>query len=294
VTLFIQTLILGVLVGGVYALMSSGFTLVFGVMKMINLAHASMIVLAAFLTWWTWDHTGIDPLLIGVAVTPVMYGLGWLLYKAVISRVHHIDHELTMVASFGVAIAAGGVMSLIWGPEARAATPAYFARSFEVGPLVVPRAQLYACAGALVLLAALFALLRATFLGRAIRACSSDRDGAALMGIDVERTMAQMFAIGAATTGFGGAALSVLYQFVPDSHYVWIGRILCVVILGGLGSFLGAGLGGTVLGLGEALTSSYIDTRWATAVPYLLIIVILLVRPQGLLGGRTRVDGALA
>ena len=98
--------------------------------------------------------------------------------------------------------------------------------------------------------------------------------------------MAQMFAIGAATTGFGGAALSVLYQFVPDSHYVWIGRILCVVILGGLGSFVGAGLGGALLGLGEALTATYIDTQWATTVPYVLIIAILLTRPQGLLGGR--------
>jgi len=86
----------------------------------------------------------------------------------------------------------------------------------------------------------------------------------------------------------------VLYQFVPDSHYVWIGRILCVVILGGLGSFLGAGLGAAILGVSEALTSSYVDARWATAVPYILIIVILLVRPQGLLGGRVRTDAVTA
>ena len=91
----------------------------------------------------------------------------------------------------------------------------------------------------MLLLASLYAMLRGTFLGRAIRACSANRDSAALVGIDVERTMSQMFAIGAATTAFAGASLSVLYQFVPDSHYVWIGRILCVVILGGLGSFAG-------------------------------------------------------
>lgn len=293
-TLFIQTLILGLLVGGVYALMSSGFTLVFGVMKMINLAHAAMIVLAAFLTWWVWDNTGLDPLLVGVLITPAMYGVGWVLYKLVIARVHNVDHELTMVASFGVAVAAGGVMSLVWGTEARAATPSYFNTSFQVGSLVVPRAQLYACLGALVMLALLLALLRGTFMGKAIRASSNNRDSAALVGVDVERTTAQMFAIGAATTGFGGASLAVLYQFVPDSHYVWIGRILCVVILGGLGSFLGAGLGGAILGLGESLTVSYVDTQWASAVPYVLIIAILVLRPQGLLGGRTRADGALA
>jgi len=294
VTLLLQTLILGLLAGGVYALMSSGFTLVFGVMKVINLAHGAMIVVAAFLTWWLWDRTGIDPLLIGVCLSPVMAGIGWLLYKTVIARVQRVDWELTLVASFGVAVAAGGVMALIWGAEGHAATPSYVTASFELGSLVVPEAQLYACVGAVVLLAALYALLRGTFLGRAIRASSANRDSAALVGITVERTMAAMFAIGAATTGFAGAALSVLYQFVPDSHYVWIGRILCVVILGGLGSFLGAGLGAGILGVSEALTSSYVDARWATAVPYVLIIVILLVRPQGLLGGRVRADGVAA
>lgn len=293
-TLLAQTVILGLLVGGVYALMSSGFSLVFGVMRIINLAHGAMIVLAAFLTWWVWDRTGLDPLLVGVVITPVMYGVGWILYRLVIARVHRIDHELAMVASFGVAIAAGGVMSLIWGTEVRSATPDYFNQSYELGALVVPRAQLYAFVGALAILGALYAMLRGTFLGRAIRACSTNRDSAALVGVDVERTMAQMFAIGAATTGFGGAALSVIYQFVPDSHYVWIGRILCVVILGGLGSLLGAALGAAILGLGEALTSSYVDTRWATAVPYVLIIAILLIRPQGLLGSRIRSDGVQA
>lgn len=289
-TLLLQTIVLGLLVGGVYALMSSGLSLVFGVMRIINLSHGAMVVLAAFLTWWVWDRTGLDPLLVGVLVTPVMYAVGWLLYKGVIGRVHRVDDGLAMVASFGLAVAAGGVMSLIWGTEVRSATPSYFNESFEIGSLAVPKAQLYAFAGAVVMLAGLVALLRGTFLGRAIRACANNRDSAALTGINVERTMAQMFAIGAATTGFGGAALAVIYQFVPDSHYVWIGRVLCVVILGGLGSLLGAGIGAAILGLGEAMTASYVDVRWATAVPYVLIIVILLVRPEGILGERARAD----
>ncbi len=291
-TQLIQTLVLGLLVGGVYALMSSGFTLVFGVMRIINLAHAAMIVLAAFLTWWVWDRTGIDPLLLGVLATPIMYGVGWVFYRAIIARVHRIDHELAMVASFGAAIAAGGVMALIWGTDLHLATPEYFNRSFTIGPIVVPQAQLYACLGAIVLLLALYALLRGTYAGRAIRACSVNRDSAELVGINVERTMAQMFAIGAGTTAFAGAAMSVIYQFFPEAHFVWIGRILCVVILGGLGSLLGAALGAAILGVGEALTASYLDTQWATTVPYILIIAILIVRPQGLLGSTQRADGA--
>ncbi|SDK57110.1 amino acid/amide ABC transporter membrane protein 1, HAAT family [Nocardioides sp. YR527] len=293
-TLLVQTLILGLLIGGIYALMSSGFTLVFGVMKIINLAHAAMIVLAAFFTWWVWDLTGIDPLLLGVVATPVMYGFGWVLYKTVIARVHRADHELAMVASFAVAIAASGVMSLVWGTELRAATPSYFNTSLEIGSIVVPHAQLYACGGAVALLLGLYVLLRRTFIGRAIKACAENRDSAELVGINVERTMAQMFAIGAATTGFGGAALSVIYQFFPESHFVWIGRILCVVILGGLGSLAGAALGAAVLGVGETITAIYIDTQWATTVPYILIIAILVLRPQGLLGERMRADGAHA
>jgi len=287
-TLLLQTLIFGVLTGGVYALMASGFTLIFGVMRVINLSHGALLILAAYLTWWVWDRTAIDPLLLGTGVSVVMYGVGWLLYKTVIARVQRIDPELTLVASFAFAIAAAGVIALVAGTEARAATPSYFNTSFHVGELVVPRAQLYACVGALAILGGLYALLHGTALGRGIRACATSRTGAELVGIDVERSMSQMFAIGCATTGFGGAALAVLYQFVPDSHYVWIGRILCVVVLGGLGSFAGAALGAAVLGIGEAMTAAYWDSRWITAVPYMLIIVILILRPQGILGARLR------
>ena len=293
-TLLAQTLIFGVLTGGVYALMSSGFTLIFGVMRVINLAHGVLLILAAFLTWWVWDRTGIDPLLLGVGVSAVMYGVGWLYYRAVIARVQRIDPELTLVASFAAAVAAAGAIALVAGTDARAATPGYFNTSFHLGEVVVPRAQLYACAGAVVLLGGLYALLHRTALGRGIRACATSRDGAELVGIDVERTMAQMFAIGCATTGFGGAALAVLYQFVPDSHYVWIGRVLCVVVIGGLGSLGGAALGAVVLGVGEALTAAYWDSRWTTSVPYLLIIAVLVLRPQGLLGVRSRAEGAVA
>lgn len=293
-TLLIQTAILGLLAGGVYALMSSGFTLVFGVMRVMNLSHAALVIVAAFLSWWIWDTSGLDPLLAGLVVTPVMYAVGWLIYKTVVARVHRVDPELALVASFGVAVATEGVLALVWGTSSRTSTPSYFNASFDLGDVVVPKAQLYAAAGAVAMLGLLVALLRGTFVGRAIRACATNREGALLVGIDVERTQAQMFAIGAATTGFGGGALSVLYQFVPDSQDIWIGRILCVVILGGLGSLWGAGLGAAVLGLGEAFTASYIDTRWATAVPYFLIIAILVLRPQGLLGRRTRADAATA
>lgn len=293
-TLLLQTLIFGVLIGGVYALMSSGFTLIFGVMQVINLAHGALLILGAYLSWWMWRHTGVDPLLLGVGTSVIMYGVGWLLHKAVVSRVQRIDPGLTLVASFAVAIAGEGVIALVWGTSRHSATPSYFNTSYHLGSLIVPKAQLYACLGAIALLGLLFALLHGTFLGRSIRACATSRDGAALVGIDVDRCMTQMFAIGTATTGFGGAALAVLYQFIPDSQDVWIGRVLCIVVLGGLGSLGGAAAGAVLLGLAESMTSAYWDTRWTTAVPYMLIIAILLVRPQGIFGSTLRREGAPA
>jgi branched-chain amino acid transport system permease protein len=294
VTLLLQTLIFGCLIGGVYALMSSGFTLIFGVMDVINLAQGFLLITGAYLSWWMWQQTGFDPLLMGAASSVAMYGIGWLLYKTVVARVQRIDPGLTLVATFAVAVAGEGVIALIFGTANRSATPSYFNTSFHLGSLAIPEAQLYTCISALAVLGALYALLRGTFLGRAIRACASSRGGAELVGIDVERAMAQMFALGAATTGFGGAALSVLYQFLPDSQDIWIGRVLCVVVLGGLGSLPGALAAAVVLGLGEALTSTYWDVRWTTAVPYMLILAILLLRPQGLFGITLRREGARA
>ncbi|MFD7057139.1 branched-chain amino acid ABC transporter permease [Streptomyces mirabilis] len=292
--LLLQTLIFGCLIGGVYALMSSGFTLIFGVMNVINLAHGFAIVLGACISWWLWQKTGLDPLLLGVGTCVVMAGVGWLLYKTVVSRVQRIDPGLTLVATFAFAMIGEGVISLIWGTGMHAETPSYFNTSYDLGSIAIPKAQLYACIGAFAVLGALFALLRGTFLGRAIRACASSRDGAELVGINVERSMAQMFALGIATTGFGGAALGVLYQFTPDSQDIWIGRVLCVVVLGGLGSLGGAAAGAVLLGLGETLTSTYWSVSWNTAVPYMLILAVLLLRPQGLFGATMRREGVKA
>jgi branched-chain amino acid transport system permease protein len=293
-TLLLQTLIFGGLIGGVYALMSSGFTLIFGVMQVINLAQGCMLIVGAYISWWLWQQTGADPLLLGAVASVLMYGIGWLLHKTVVSRMQRVDPGLTLVATFAFAMVGEGIVALIWGTAQRSATPGYASTSFHLGSIAVPQAQLYAGLAAVGVLGALYALLHGTFLGRAIRASASSRSGAELVGINVERCMSQMFALGTATTGFGGAALAVLYQFLPDSQDIWIGRVLCVVVLGGLGSLGGAAAGAVLLGLGEAFTSTYWDVRWTTAVPYMLILVVLLLRPQGLFGTTLRREGVRA
>lgn len=285
-----QTIVFGVLAGGVYALMATGLTLTFGVMKIVNMAQGAFLVLSAYLCYSLWAHLGIDPILGSFLVTMPMAALGVVLYKLVIERVQRIDPGLTIVVTFALAIIAEAVIALVWGPNSQETTPRYFNQAFRLGSLSVPKAQLYAALLAVCVTIALRVVVKRTWLGHAITAASENPEGARLIGIEPVRVGAWIFAIATATTAFGGAALSFLYEFTPDSQDVWIGLTLSVVILGGLGSISGAFAAGLVLGLAEALTSTYISVRWAAAVPTVLILVVLTIRPQGLLTARTRQD----
>jgi branched-chain amino acid transport system permease protein len=294
VTQFIQTLILGILVGGVYALLASGLTLIFGVMRVINIAHGSFLILAAFLTYSLWHSAGIDPLLAIAITTPVMFGFGWALYLVAVRRIRGAHMSSSVLLTFALALVVEGLLGLIWGNTSHSVRPAYFNQSFDVGALFLPKAQVYGFAVAVVVLVALYAILTRTWLGRAIRASAINPQGAALVGVNVGGVAALTFAVGVAATGAGGSIASVLYPFLPGSHYEWIARLLSIVVLGGLGSLPGAALGAVILGIGEAATVTYISPSWATAVPYVVIFIVLLVRPQGLLGTRLREDVAPA
>lgn len=207
-----------------------------------------------------------------------------------IRRVQRVDQGLTIVATFALALIAEAGIALAWGPNPAIATPRYFNQAFHLGSLTVPRAQLYTCLLAIAVTLALQVVLRRTWLGHAITAASENAEGARLVGVDPARVGTWIFAIATASTAFGGAALSFLYQFTPDSQDVWIGLTLSVVILGGLGSVTGAFAAGLVLGVAEAITSTYISVRWSAAVPTLLILVVLLIRPQGLFTRAARQD----
>ncbi|MFC5500853.1 branched-chain amino acid ABC transporter permease [Lysinimonas soli] len=291
-TTLLQTLVFGLLIGGVYALMSTGLTLVFGVMKIVNMAQGAFLVLGAYLSYSLWHFAGIDPLIGAFIGAPIMAGIGVLLYKTVIERAQRIDRGLAIVATFALALILESIIALIWGPDPVSATPTYFNQALTVGAIVIPKAQLYACILAVLITAGLTVLIRLSWLGRAITAASENPEGAKLVGVDPAKVGTWIFAIAIATTSFGGAALSFLYQFVPDTQDSWIGLTLSVVILGGLGSIPGVVAGGVALGLAEAFTSTYLSIQWTTAVPLILILLVLLVRPQGLVAFRSREDVA--
>jgi branched-chain amino acid transport system permease protein len=294
VTEFVQTLILGLLIGGVYALLASGLTLIFGVMRVINIAQGALLILAAFLTYSLWTATGIDPLAAILITTPAMLAFGWLLYQATVGRIRTAPVGASVLLTFGLALVLEGVMGLIWGNTSHSVRPAYFNESFEIGQVFLPKAQVYGGALAVVVLAGLYVTLNHTWLGRAIRASAVNPQGAELVGVKVGAVAAMTFAIGVASVGAGGSIVSVLYPFLPGSHYQWIARLLGIIVLGGMGSLPGAAIGALALGVAETMTVTYISPAWATAVPYVFVIIVLLVRPQGLLGSRLREDVATA
>jgi branched-chain amino acid transport system permease protein len=294
VTEFIQTLILGLLIGGVYALLASGLTLIFGVMRVINIAHGAILILAAFLTYSLWTATGLDPLAAILITTPAMLLFGWVLYQATVGRIRTAPVGASVLLTFGLALVLEGVMGLIWGNTSHSVRPSYFNESFEIGEVFLPKAQVYGGALAIVVLGGLYVTLNHTWLGRAIRASAVNPQGAELVGVKVGSVAAMTFAIGIASAGAGGSIVSILYPFLPGSHYQWIARLLGIIVLGGMGSLPGAAIGALALGVAETMTVTYISPAWATAVPYVFVILVLLVRPQGLLGSRLREDVATA
>ncbi len=293
-TEFLQAIVLGLLIGGVYALLASGLTLIFGVMNVINVAHGAFLIVAAFLTYSIWTATGLDPLVSIVITGPAMFAFGWVLYLATVGRIREAPAAASVLLTFSLALVLEGVMGLVWGNTSHAIRPGYFNQSFTVGELFLPKAQVYGCLVAVAVLAALWAFLTRTWTGRAIRASAVNPQGARLVGVNVGAVATTTFAIGVATTGAGGSIVGVLYPFLPGSHYLWISRLLGIIVLGGMGSLPGAVIGALLIGLGESLTSTYISPQWTTAVPYVVIFVVLLGRPQGLLGARLREDVAAA
>ena len=290
----IQALVLGLLIGGVYALMASGLTLIFGVMRIINIAQGAFLVVVATFTWWLWRETGVDPILASVVTAPLMFGLGWLLYRWVISRISGQSPSMSVLLTFGIALVLEGVLNVVAGNKFKSATPSYFEESFRVGWVLLPKTQVYGFVAAVLVLAGLYLVLTRTWTGRAIRATSQNPSAAALVGVSAAGTAALAFALGSASAGVGGSILSVLYPFFPASHYDWISRLLGIVVLGGMGSLPGAMVGALALGMAETLTATYGSLRWSTLVFYIVIMIVLLARPEGLFGARLRDDGDAA
>ncbi len=287
----VQILLLGLMLGGVYALMASGMTLIFGVMRIVNLAHAAFIVLGAYITFWLFRLYKVDPIISMVVTVPILFLIGIIYYKFLFAP--RADNprfvDLTVLITFATGLILEGLMSYFWTGIYRSVNPVYAQRPVKFGEFFVPESQLYATIISVVLILALWLFLRYTRTGNAIRATMQNRNAAQVVGVNVTWASMLAFGIGLGMAGASGSLLSFIFSFYPAKHIAWIGMIMSLVVLGGMGSLIGALAGSFLLAVIAALVNFYIGPNWAPITFYLALFLILLFRPQGLFGKKVEV-----
>jgi branched-chain amino acid transport system permease protein len=288
----IQAVILGILTGGVYALMASGQTLIFGIMKIVNLAQGALVVLGAYLTYTLFTTFGLDPFLSIVITTPLLFLVGVVVQRVLIRPLHGSDvAELSLLVTFAVALAIEGALSFAYGSSLTNVQPAYANSSWTVFGFQVSVVRFVAFVLSLVLLAALYFILQRTKFGRSVRATVQNPASAELLGVNASRVSAIGFGLGAATAAAAGSVFGMLNAFNPGSHYDLISRLLTVVVLGGLGSIGGSVIAALVMGVASSIVSAEAAPIWGDFTFFVVLLLVLLLRPRGLFGARVR--GAL-
>jgi branched-chain amino acid transport system permease protein len=281
----IQGVIFGVLTAGVYALMASGQTLIFGIMKVINLAQGAMVILGAYLAYQLFTSFGIDPFLAIPITTVLMFGLGVAVQLVFLRPLRAQDKsELSLLITFAVALLIEGVLSVTWRTTDRSINTSYANASWTILGYQITTVRLWAFLLSLAVLGLLFLLLNRTRFGRAVRAVVQNPESARLLGVEAQRVSAVGFGIGAATAAAAGSVYGLVYPFNPGSHYDLISRLLSIVVLGGMGSVGGAVIAAVIVSTSSAIVASTVSPAWSEMTFFVILILVLLVRPQGLFG----------
>jgi len=287
----IQVTVIGILTGGVYALMATGLTLIFGVMRVINIAHGAFLILSAYISYWVFTSYGIDPFLSVIFSVPILFVIGVIFQRYILSRVKG-DPGLGVLLTFAMALTLEGLMGSLWESTGRSIRTDYTSQVFvlEFSDLTIrlPWVRVGGLIAAVVALGAIFILLRYTDLGRAIRATIQNRPAAQLMGVNVERVQALTFGIGLGTVAAGGALFSMIWTFNSGSHEEWISKMLSIIVLGGMGSLPGTFLAAILMGVAESVAAVVMTSYLSPIVFYLILFITLIFRPQGLLGVKVR------
>lgn len=286
--LIAQLVINGVLLGGVLALSALGFNIIFGVMRVVNLAHGDFLVLSAVLCAFVFAQTNLNPLVLLPVTTVAGFLLGALVHRFLLRQ---LPREIasaeasSLTLTFGLSFFLAGAGLALFGGAYRSVP--FLTGAYQVAGLSIPQARLLAFGAALVLAALLGVFLRFTAIGRAIRATSQNVEGALACGIDTDRVRTISFALGTAVATAAGTLMSFIYNLNPQMGVLFTINAFAIVVIGGLGSYAGAILGAVVLGLAQSFTSYFIGSTLAEASPYVLFILVSLLLPSGLLGKRT-------
>jgi branched-chain amino acid transport system permease protein len=287
---WVQVLVLGLLLGGVYAMMASGLTLLFGVMRVVNLAHAAFILVASYITYVLFENLAMDPMISLVVTMPLMFILGVVLYLLLFPRLEGSPRyvEMTVLLTFGLALIVEGMLTFVFTGIFRSVRPEYASSAINLGEIFMPTSQFYASMISFALLIVLWVVLRFTKTGTAIRATMQNRAAAQIVGVNVRRVSAISFGIGMALAGAAGSLLSFMFPFFPARHWQWVALLLALIVLGGMGSIKGAVVGALLLAVASAAVTTLIGPTWSPITFYLTLFLILLIRPQGLFGAKVR------
>ena len=276
----------GLTTGAVYALVALGLTLIYGVLHIINFAHGALLMVALYAVYWLKVALGVDPYLALPLVVPGMFALGYALQRGIVGRASHGKDENILLVTLGLSIVLENLALLWFRSDTRTIDTAYTLATVQIGPAFIAVPKLVAFGGALVFAALLMAVITRTDLGRAIRAVAKEKQGARLMGIDVDHVYAMSFGIGLACLGAAACFLLPAYYVNPQVGSGFVLVAFTIVVLGGMGSFAGALLGGLLIGVVESLGGLYLGESLGQIGIFVIFIAVLLFRPQGLFGAR--------
>jgi branched-chain amino acid transport system permease protein len=274
----------GLLLGGIYALISIGLTLIFGVVEIINFAHGEFLMLSMYSSYWLFQLYGVDPYVSMIIVLPAFFIIGWAVQRIIIQPIINAPPLNQIFATVGVSLVLQNAALFFWKADYRTVRTAYSGLSLKTAGLMISFPRLVAFFLALALIALLLTFLKRTYTGKAIRAIAQERRAAMLMGIDINRMYKVAFGIGIACVGAAGAMLIPIYYTFPTVGGLFVLIAFVVVILGGYNSLIGALVGGLIIGVVEAFSGFFLSPHLKEAVYFVIFILILLFRPTGLFG----------
>jgi branched-chain amino acid transport system permease protein len=285
--LLAQVVVNGILLGGLYAIMALGLALVWGVLNIVNLAHGAFIMLGAYLAWYLFQYLGIDPFL-GLPITAiVMFGVGYAVQRGILNLIVRAPMFNTLLVTFGLEVVLTYLAQLAFSADFRTINPSYSGSNVAIGPVVVPIVRLAAFGVAILLAVIMWLFLLRTRLGRAIRATAQNLVAARLYGVQPRHLYATTFGIGIGLAGIAGGLYGTVSQINPYIGATLTAKCFAIAIIGGLENPLGVIVGGLVLGIIESLAILYVGATFGDVASFGLLVLVLIVRPSGLLGRTT-------
>jgi branched-chain amino acid transport system permease protein len=283
-SIFIQLLINGLLLGGAYAIISISLTLIFGVVRVVNFAHGELLMVGLYATWLITSYTGLHPYATVIPVAILLFAIGALMQRFVIQPLLTAEPHIQIFATVGVSTALLNLALMVFGADVRTVDAKVGAAAFQVGPISIVTGQLVTFVVAIIVAVGFHQLLQRTFVGRGFRALAQNRSAAALMGVNVNKAYVLIFGLGAALLGLAATLLAVQYPVFPTVGQYFVLTAFVVVVLGGLGSLPGAVVGSLFIGLIDSLAGYYVGSDLKEVVYFVIFLVILTLRPTGLFG----------